>query len=257
MIVCDKVQNSDIDRTGKFWIMIQWLLMSTEWHVSLTLPPVLANATTELCELRPTIPSLFPVINAFEIIQGIKLNSIFAPENGSCFIPQVCQVCQSANGDSRIVGVEVVSFLSSAERQPTQPFPFKQVMPRFFPFFFPWAPWKCVGTCERFKITTEIIQLQWNVCHMKKFAELRKSINCKVSKIEGIPYKRLYLTNFHQFKNCVPRGHSNLSIVWFLLASHLFSYCSFQFARILPFCWMMDIISHIQVILAIRFGALL
>ena len=109
--------------------------MSTEWHVSLTLPPVLANATTELCELRPTIPSLFPVINAFEIIQGIKLNSIFAPENDSCFIPQVCQVCQSANGDSRIVGVEVVSFLSSAEKQPTQPFPFKQVMPRFFPFF--------------------------------------------------------------------------------------------------------------------------
>ena len=62
-------------------------------------------------------------------ILGFKLNSIFVPEKDSCFIPQICRVCQSANGDSRIVGLEVVSFKSSSEKEETGTLPLKQVMP--------------------------------------------------------------------------------------------------------------------------------
>ena len=50
----------------------------------------------------------------------MKLNSLFVPESESCYIPQVCRVCQSASEDSRIVGLEVVSFTSSSEQEQEQ-----------------------------------------------------------------------------------------------------------------------------------------
>jgi len=62
---------------------------------------------------------------------GMKLNSLFVPECGSCYIPLVCRVCQTTKGDSRIVGLEVVSFGSFSEQQQCQPHPLKQVW--FFP----------------------------------------------------------------------------------------------------------------------------
>ncbi|KAM7443565.1 Fanconi anemia group J protein [Porites harrisoni] len=62
-----------------------------------------------------------------DLSPGFKLNSIFVPEKDCCFIPQICRVCQSANGDSRIVGLEVVSFKSSSEKEETGTLPLKQV----------------------------------------------------------------------------------------------------------------------------------
>ena len=55
----------------------------------------------------------------------MKLNSLFVPEYDSCYIPLVCRVCQITSRDSRIVGLEVVSFGSSSEQQPH---PLKQVV---------------------------------------------------------------------------------------------------------------------------------
>ena len=64
----------------------------------------------------------------FILYLGMKLNSLFVPENESCYIPQVCRVCQSTRADSRILGLEVVSFTSPPERKQDQPRPFKQVL---------------------------------------------------------------------------------------------------------------------------------
>lgn len=45
---------------------------------------------------------------------GPKLNSVFVPETDSCYIPLICGMCYSANKDSQIVGLELVSFRSSS-----------------------------------------------------------------------------------------------------------------------------------------------
>ncbi|XP_068738645.1 uncharacterized protein [Montipora capricornis] len=45
---------------------------------------------------------------------GPKLNSVFVPETDSCYIPLICGMCHSANKDSQIVGLELVSFRSSS-----------------------------------------------------------------------------------------------------------------------------------------------
>ncbi|KAJ7387231.1 hypothetical protein OS493_004205 [Desmophyllum pertusum] len=59
---------------------------------------------------------------------GMKLNSLYVPENESCYIPQVCRVCHSTNGDSQIVGLEVVSFRTSPEQEQRKTLPVKQVL---------------------------------------------------------------------------------------------------------------------------------
>ena len=59
---------------------------------------------------------------------GVKLNSVFASETDCCYIPQTCRVCQSASSDSRMVGLEVVSFKPSSAKQGPHSLPFKQVI---------------------------------------------------------------------------------------------------------------------------------
>ena len=122
------------------------------------LPPKVIIITISLCSLvsAPSTPrymlTSWSALNIFvsrtylmhftdafstNVIVGMKLNSLFVPESESCYIPQVCRVCQLTGGDSHIVGLEVMSLRSSSERGQRQPIPLKQVMNSVLTMSFP------------------------------------------------------------------------------------------------------------------------